>query len=150
MPQSYTCLHYHLVFSTRGREPTITPVIRPRLWEYLGGAVRSEHGIPIQIGGTADHVHMFVTLRQHDALADFMRQVKANSSKWVHETFPDAGAFWWQGGYGAFTVSHSGIEAVRTYILNQEEHHRSRTYEDEFREMLTRHGVEFDEKYLWE
>jgi REP element-mobilizing transposase RayT len=150
MSQSFTCLHYHLVFSTRHREPTIAPDIRPRLWEYLGGAVRAEGGIPVLVGGTADHVHLLVTLRQHKALADFLRQIKANSSKWVHETFPTAGGFWWQGGYGAFTVSHSGMEAVRAYVANQEEHHKARTFQDEFRELLTRHGVEFDEQYLWD
>jgi REP element-mobilizing transposase RayT len=150
MPQSYTCLHYHLVFSTKGRAPLITPDLRPRLWEYLGGIVRGEGGVPIQIGGTADHVHLLVTLRQQPALADFMRQLKAGSSGWVHDTFPTATEFWWQTGYGAFTVSHSGIEAVKAYVANQEVHHKGRTFQDEFRELLVRHGIEFDEKYLWD
>ncbi|MDB5309402.1 MAG: Transposase like protein [Gemmataceae bacterium] len=150
MPQSFTRLHYHIVFSTRHRELTITPDVRPQLWEYLGGIVRGEGGTPLAIGGTADHVHLLVTLRQHKALADVMRQLKANSSGWVHDTFPHAGGFWWQGGYGAFTVSSSGLDAVTAYIANQEEHHRTRTYQDEYRELLIRHGIEFDEKYLWE
>ncbi|MBA4066379.1 MAG: transposase [Isosphaera sp.] len=150
MPQSYTCLHYHLVFSTKGRLPTITPDVRPRLWEYLGGIVRGAGGVPIQVGGVDDHVHLLVTLRQVTALADFMRELKAGSSGWVHDTFPDAGGLWWQTGYGAFTVSHSGIGAVRDYIANQEEHHRERTFQDEFRAMLVKHGVEFDEEYLWD
>ena len=150
MANTYSSLFYHVVFSTKHREPTITADIRPRLWEYLGGAVRGEGGIPILVGGTADHVHLLVTLRQNKSLADFLRQIKANSSKWVHETFPNAGGFWWQGGYGAFTVSHSGIDAVRSYIANQEEHHRARTFQDEYRDLLTRHGIEFDEKYLWD
>ena|SRR5207248_8021782 len=150
MPQSYTCLHYHLVFSTKNRVPAITPEIQPRLWEYLGGIVVGHKGIPIQIGGTDDHVHLLVTLRQQPALADFLRELKAGSSGWVHDEFPNAGEFWWQTGYGAFTVSHSGIDAVRAYILNQEEHHKKQTFQDEFRALLVRHGIEFDEQYLWD
>ncbi|MDB5309487.1 MAG: Transposase like protein [Gemmataceae bacterium] len=150
MPQSFTCLHYHLVFSTRHREPTITPDLRPRLWEYLGGIVRGEGGISLAVGGTADHVHLLATLRQQPALADFVRQLKAGSSGWVHDTFPAAGGFWWQTGYGAFTVSHSVIDTVKAYIANQDEHHRTRTFQDEFRALLTRHGLGFDENYLWD
>jgi REP element-mobilizing transposase RayT len=150
VPQTYTCLHYHLVFSTKHREPTVTPEIRPRLWEYLGGTVRGLGGIPILVGGTADHVHLLVTLRQQPALADFVRDLKAGSSGWVHDTFPSEGGFWWQAGYGAFTVSHSAVDAVKAYIAGQEEHHRTRTFQDEFRDLLTRHGIEFDEKYLWD
>jgi REP element-mobilizing transposase RayT len=150
MPQSFTCLHYHVVFSTRHREPTITPEIRPRLWEYLGGIVRGEGGIPIQIGGTADHVHLLVTLHQQLAVADFLRQLKAGSSGWVHDTFPRAGNLWWQTGYGAFTVSHSAVGRVRAYIAGQEEHHRARTFQEEFRALLVRHEMKFDEKYLWD
>ena len=150
MPQTYTCLHYHLIFSTKHREPTITPDVRPRLWEYLGGTVRGLGGIPILVGGTDDHVHLLVTLRQLPALADFMRDLKAAASSWVHDTFPEQRGFAWQAGYGAFTVSHSGIDAVKAYIANQEEHHRKQTFQDEFREFLRRHGIEFDEKYLWD
>ena len=150
MAQTFTCLHYHLVFSTKYRLPTITSEIRPRLWEYLGGFVRRHDGIPIQIGGIADHVHLLVTLRQDRALSDYMRELKASSSGWVHDTFPAVRDFWWQTGYGAFTVSHSGIEVVRSYIANQEEHHKKRTYQDEFRGLLVKHDIPFDEEYLWE
>jgi putative transposase len=150
MPQSYTCLHYHLVFSTKNRVPTITTTLQPRLWEYLGGIVRGESGFPIQIGGTADHVHLLVTLRQQPSLADFLRILKAGSSGWVHDNFPEATDFWWQTGYGAFTVSHSALDSVKAYIANQEEHHKSRTYQDEFRMLLIKHGIEFDEQYLWD
>jgi REP element-mobilizing transposase RayT len=150
MPQSYTCLHYHLVFSTKGRAPDITTEIRQRLWEYLGGIVNGAGGIPIQIGGTEDHVHLLVTLRQQPALADFMRELKAGSSGWIHHTFPAPKDFRWQTGYGAFTVSHSALEIVKLYILNQEEHHKKQDYQDEFRALLIKHGIEFDEKYLYE
>jgi len=150
MPQSYTCLHYHLVFSTKNRVPTITPDIQPRLWEYIGGIVRDLNGTPLQIGGIADHIHMLVTLRQDLALKDVLRKIKAGSSGWVHETFPAVGELWWQSGYGAFTVSHSAIDAVKTYIANQAEHHANRTFQDEFRGMLAKHEIPFDEKYIWD
>jgi REP element-mobilizing transposase RayT len=149
MPQSYTCLHYHLVFATRLREPVITPEIRPQLWDYLGGVVRGLGGIPLAVGGVADHVHLLATLRQQPALAEVMREVKARSSKWAHETHPEAASLWWQNGYGAFTVSHSGLDAVREYILNQEERHRTRGFEEEFRALLRKHEIEFDEDGLW-
>jgi putative transposase len=147
MPQTYTQLHYHLVFATKERRPTITSAIQPRLWEYLGGVVRGERGIPLQIGGVADHVHLLLTLRQDVAVSDFMRKLKSVSSGWAHETFPNCG-LWWQDGYGAFTVSHSAVEKVREYIENQEEHHRNQSFESEFRWLLKKHGVDFREQYL--
>jgi REP element-mobilizing transposase RayT len=150
VPQSFTCLHYHLVFATRLREPAITPEIGPRLWDFLGGMVRMLGGIPLAVGGIADHVHLLVTLRQQPALADVMRELKARSSGWVHETFPATGRVWWQAGYGAFTVSHSGIGAVRDYIHNQDHHHRTRGFEDEFRHLLRKHEIGYDEDGLWE
>ena len=150
MPQSFTCLHYHLIFSTKGRVPSIPPEIQSRLWEYLGGIVRNAGGIAIQIGGSTDHVHLLVTLRQDRALSDFMRELKAGASGWIHDTFPHLADFAWQVGYGAFTVSHSGLDSVKIYIANQEEHHRRLSFQDEFRAFLIKHGIEFDEKYLWD
>jgi REP element-mobilizing transposase RayT len=150
VPQSFTCLHYHLVWSTKHREPTITPDLRPRLYEYLGGIVRSEGGMLLTVGGVADHVHLLARLSQQTAVADLLRVAKANSTKWVHDTFPTSAGFGWQTGYGAFTVSYSQLDAVRHYIARQEEHHRTVTFQDEFREFLRRHGIEFDERYLWE
>ena len=149
MPQTYTQLHYHLVFSTKQRQPTIVPAIRQRLWDYLGGIVRGEGGIPILVGGMPDHVHVLATLRQNQSLAEFMKKLKGQSSNWLHETFPDQ-SVWWQAGYGAFTVSHSGIDAVRDYIVNQESHHRQLSFQDEYRQFLRKHGIEPDEKYLWD
>jgi REP element-mobilizing transposase RayT len=150
MPQTFTCLHYHLVFSTKRREPLIAPDVRPRLWEYIGGTVRGLGGMPILTGGTADHVHLLATLRPTHALADFMRDLKAGTSSWVHDTFPDLKGFAWQPGYGAFTVSQSGVEAVKAYIAHQEEHHRKQTFQEEFREFLRNHEIPFEENRLWE
>jgi len=148
MPETFTCLHYHLVFTTKNRVRSITPAINSRLHEYLGGVVRSANGIPIQIGGTDDHVHLLVTLHQNIALADFMRELKAASSGWVNAAFADVGEFRWQRGYGAFTVSHSSVDSVKEYIANQEEHHRKMLFTEELRALLTRHEIEFDERYL--
>lgn len=150
MSQSYVCLHYHLVFSTKNRVPAIAPAIEPRLWEYLAGTVRGLGGTPIQVGGIEDHVHLLVTLRQEPSLADVLRDIKAASSGWVHDTFSDARDFWWQGGYGAFTVSHSNIDTVKAYIANQREHHKNlkMSFADELRKLLKKHEVAFKEEYL--
>jgi len=150
MPQTYTQLHYHLIFSTKNRTPTITSQIQPRLWKYMGGIVKGLKGIPIQIGGMPDHVHLLVTLRQQPALADVLREIKASSSGWIHETFPHLSAFAWQTGYGAFSVSHSGVPKVKDYIKDQAKHHKKLTFQDEYRLLLTKHGIEFDERYLWD
>lgn len=149
MPQTFTQLHYHIVFSTKHRQPTLTVDLRERVWEYLGGVVRGEGGHSILVGGTVDHVHMLASLPQTQSLADVMRKVKGGSSTWAHATFPGC-ALWWQTGYGAFTVSHSAVDAVRQYIAHQEEHHRQRSFQDEFRLLLRRHGLEADEAHMWE
>jgi REP element-mobilizing transposase RayT len=148
--QSYVCLHYHLVFSTKNRVLAIDPEIEPRLWEYLAGTVRGLGGTPVQIGGIADHVHLLVTLRQEPALPDALRTIKAGSSGWVHDTFPEARDFRRQTGYGAFTVSHSNIDAVKAYIANQKEHHRKMkmSFSDELQRLLMKHGVAFKEDDL--
>jgi putative transposase len=148
--QAYICLHYHFVFSTKHRAPVITPDIEPRLWEYLAGTVRGLGGTPLQIGGLEDHVHLLVSLRQEPAVKDVLRDLKAASSGWVHDTFPKAADFWWQGGYGAFTVSHSQLPAVCAYIENQRANHEKKqmSYADELRALLAKHNVAFKEEYL--
>jgi len=150
MPQSFACLHYHFVFGTKGRAAMLVAEWRPRLFEYFGGALRSEGGCLLAAGGTADHVHLLCRLTREASVADTMRVIKANSSKWIHETFPTAAMFAWQTGYGAFTVSFSQIGALSDYLAGQEEHHRKQTFEDEFRELLRLHEIEFDERYLWD
>ena len=120
------------------------------MWDFLGGTVRTLGGIPLAVGGVADHVHLLVTLRQQPVLADVLREIKSSSSAWAHETFPAATRLWWQAGYGAFTVSHSGLNAVREYVLNQEAHHRTLGFEDEFRILLRKHEMAFDDERLWE
>lgn len=127
----------------------ITPDRKERLYEYIGGIIRGLGGIALAINGMSDHVHILVKLRPDKALSDVLRDLKANSSGWMHDVFPDAADFSWQNGYGAFTVSASQIDGVKRYIADQERHHAARTFEEEFVELLRKNDIEFDIKYLW-
>jgi putative transposase len=149
MPKSYTQLLYHFVFATKDRRPFLEPSIGERLHPYLGGIIREQGGSAIGINGAGDHVHVFARLRQDRSVADILRALKANSSAWLHRTFPALADFAWQEGYGAFTVSASQKPRVKTYVEHQEEHHRKRSFREEFVELLQKHGIEYDERYLW-
>jgi len=148
MPSTHLSLHYHIIFSTKNRVPAIAAGWRDRLHAYLGGVVRNVEGTPEAIGGVADHVHLLIGLRASAKLADVVRDVKAVSSRWVHEEIGNKN-FAWQEGYGAFTVSASQREQVRDYIARQEDHHHKRTFQEEYLDLLKRSGVEYDERYLW-
>jgi putative transposase len=149
MPQSFASLHCHVVFSTKHRQSLITDELQPRLFEYVGGIMRNNSSSLIAAGGMPDHVHLLVSLGRTVSIADALRLTKSNSSAWIHDELrmPD---FQWQNGYGAFAVSFSNLEQVRTYLANQHEHHRVHTFQDEFRELLRRHGLEWDERYVWD
>jgi putative transposase len=147
MSSTHLSLHYHIVFGTKNHEPTIQPEWRGALHAYLGGIIRTANGFPESIGGVADHVHLLIGLRAAHCLADVLRDLKAVSSGWIHDEI-GAPRFGWQEGYGAFTVSPSQRETVRRYIEQQPEHHRTRTFREEYLELLRRSGVEFDERYL--
>jgi REP element-mobilizing transposase RayT len=149
MPQSYTSLLYHIVFSTKDRFPFLAPEWRGRLYAYLGGILRERGGDLLEINGTNDHVHLLLRLHQEHTLAQVVRDVKAASSGWIHREFPRLSHFAWQRGYGAFTVSASQLARVRRYIQAQEEHHRRRTFQEEFIALLKAHGIEYDEQHLW-
>jgi putative transposase len=150
MAHTYINLLFHIVFSTSGREPLITVAMRLDVHAYLGGILRELDAIPIAIGGTADHVHLLTRLPANLALADCMRIVKTNSSRWIKERWPRQRKFAWQGGYGAFSVSESRRAAVIRYIQDQQQHHRRSTFQDEFLVLLKNHRIEFDERYLWQ
>jgi len=147
MSSTYLSLHYHIVFGTKNREPFIVPEWRARLHEYLGGTISGLGGFPQGIGGVDDHVHLLVGLKATHNLADVLRELKKASSIWVHEQI-GLQAFAWQEAYAAFTVSATSRQAVRSYIANQEEHHRTRSFQEELTEMLKRAGIEFDPKYV--
>jgi REP element-mobilizing transposase RayT len=147
MSSTYLSLHYHLVFSTKGREPIIATTWRQQLHKYLAGTVEGLGARCEIVGGIADHVHLLIELRATHTLADFIRELKRASSVWVHSdmTKPE---FAWQEGYAAFTVSASTVDEIRRYIENQEEHHRERSFREELKIMLQRSGVKYDERYL--
>ena len=147
---SFTQLSYHIVFATKYRTPSIRSDVQERLYEYIGGIVRERKGSLIEIGGTADHVHLLTRLSASLALADVVRDVKAISSKWMNERPKTLQTFEWQKGYGAFTVSYSHRDVVRTYIQNQEEHHRTKSFQEEYIELLKRHNIDFKLEYLFE
>ena len=148
MPQSYTSLHCHIIFGTKNRSLQLTPDLRRRVLSYMAGIAKNEKGLLLTSGGTQDHVHLLAGLHPETPVAVFLRLIKANSSKWIHENFPDQSKFAWQAGYGAFSVSRSDLDRVRTYIGNQEEHHRRLSFEEEFKLLLDRHGIVYDPRYL--
>jgi len=148
MPQSLARVLVHLVFSTKNREPFIGADSRDRTFAYLAGTLNAIHCPAVIVGGMPDHVHLLFVLARTLPLSKVVEEVKKESSKWAKEhVHPE---FYWQNGYGAFSVSPSNVPQVTAYIANQEEHHRTRTFQDEFREMLRRHEVEWDERYVWD
>jgi REP element-mobilizing transposase RayT len=150
MAGTYSNILLHLVFSTKHRRPLINADLRRRLYDYLGGIIRGEEGVLYEIGGTPDHVHLLIRWRPNRTISDLLRDLKSQTSTWIHETFAEHRHFEWQGGYGVFSVSASRVESVKAYIRGQEEHHRRQTFQEEFLEFLQRNGVEYDERYIWE
>ncbi len=148
MPSTHSSLHYHLVFSTKHREPWLRAVFRPKLHAYLGGTIRGIGGVAHAVGGVSDHVHILAGLTPKHRLSDVMREVKAESSRWIKRELLSPG-FAWQEGYGAFTLDAGNLRPASEYVLNQESHHRQSTFQDEYISMLKRGMVEFDERYLW-
>ena len=147
---SYTCIHFHLVFSTKHRQPFIVEGLEERLYQYIGGLLGNRKSRLLAAGGIPDHVHLLVSLSKELSVSDALRDIKTNSSAWIHETYPDHRTFAWQTGYGAFAVSFGDIDRVKAYIAGQKEHHRRVTFKEEFVALLESHGIEYDERYLWE
>jgi putative transposase len=148
MSSTHLSLQYHLVFSTKNRQPFIQDAWRDHLHRFLGGCLKQVDATPLEINGVADHVHLLAGLKSTHRLADVLKDIKTASSRWVHE-HQELPRFAWQEGYGAFTVSESDVPNVRRYIAAQREHHRTRRFEDEYRLLLHEHNVTFDEHYLW-
>jgi len=149
MANTYTSLHYHVIFSTKNRERWIVPEIEQRVWGYIGGIARAHRLTALQVGGIEDHIHALVTAPPTIAPFQIAQFLKGDSSKWIHEEFSALRNFGWQDGYGAFTVSKSNIPAVIQYIQNQREHHRKKTFQEEYLEFLHANNIEYDERYLW-
>ncbi|HLL16662.1 MAG TPA: IS200/IS605 family transposase [Pyrinomonadaceae bacterium] len=147
MPHTFTNLLMHIIFSTKDRAPLITADLKPPLHAYMGGIIRELKGKALIINGTSDYVHLLVSVSPSLSLADAMRVLKTNSSRWAHEA--THAAFNWQSGYGAFSVSQSNMQTVAEYIAHQEEHHRKLTFQDEYVMFLRKHGISYDESNLW-
>ena len=150
MPGTYSQILLHMVFSTKKRQPWITPEVAERLYPYMGGIIRSEKGVLLATGGMEDHVHLYLRWRTDETLSNLMRNLKAHSSLWIHENFQSLGSFAWQEGYSAFSVSKSQEEAVRKYLSNQAEHHRKTDFKTELLRLLEAHQVEFDPRYVFD
>lgn len=150
MPATFTNLLYHIVFSTKQRESLISDEFREELYRYIGGIIRAEDGILLEIGGVEDHVHILAKLKPTMTVSEYLNKIKANSSKWANENKKSARRFAWQEGYAAFTVSESQVPKLRDYIRNQREHHKKISYQDEFIALLEKHGVNYDSRYIWD
>ena len=149
MANTFTSLHYHLIFSTKNRHPWIAVDIQQRLWEYLGGIARDNDMKALQVGGIEDHVHILLGAPPTMTVSKAVQLLKGGSSKWMHDNFPALAAFAWQDGYGAFSVSRSQAPEVVEYIANQREHHRVLTFQEEFLALLEKHSMTYDERYIW-
>jgi putative transposase len=148
MGSTFTKLLYHFVFSTKDREPSLHEETRDRLYGYIGGIIREEGGTLLRAGGIADHIHLLAGLKAEPSIAVMLRTIKSKSSGWMNRYLALKERFQWQTGYAAFSVSESQVEKVRRYIENQESHHRRVSFKEELIELLKRHGVEYDERYL--
>lgn len=149
MPQSLVKIVVHIVFSTKDRRPLITPEIEPRLFAYIRGIIENNGGRMIAAGGMPDHLHLLSSIGR-TAIDHLVGDVKRDTSKWIKKQDPAFRDFYWQRGYGAFSVSESQIAAVTKYIANQKEHHKKQSWQDEFRELCQKYGVELDERYCWD
>jgi REP element-mobilizing transposase RayT len=149
MAGTYTNLLYHLVFSTKDRIPMIGQRLQEDLHAYMGGIIRGEGGHLLEIGGMPDHVHLLTKFKPTKSVSEMLNRIKAKSSKWVNARDRRMRKFGWQDGYAAFSVSESAVPSVRRYIQNQEHHHRRQSFQDEFRALLNKHDIEYDEHYLW-
>jgi REP element-mobilizing transposase RayT len=149
MAHSYVSALFHCVFSTKDRRRSITEALEERLWKYMGGIARENKMRALVIGGVEDHVHLLLSLPSTLSIAKAMQLIKGGSSKWVHETFAEHKDFEWQEGYGALSIGISQVDDTKVYIANQREHHRTKTFQEEYIAFLERHGIEYDPRYVW-
>jgi len=151
MPQSLAQLYVQIVFSTKERRSYLKdPTVRQDLHKYLGGTCRNLDCPSLMVGGVDDHVHILCRLSRTCSVSDLVRELKRESSKWVKTQGRELFDFHWQDGYGAFSVSPGHVEALREYIARQEEHHKTESFQDEFRRLLAKYGIEYDERYVWD
>ena len=150
MPQSLAAILVHVVFSTKNREPLIQSGIELELFAYMATVCKSANSPELIIGGTMDHVHLLVKMGRRTAVADLVEEVKSSSSRWIKSKGAHYQHFYWQAGYGAFSIGQSRVDVLKAYIANQKEHHRHETFQEEFRESLRRYEIEYDERFVWD
>jgi REP element-mobilizing transposase RayT len=150
MPQSLSYLLTHIVFSTKDRASVLDATVRPVLHAYLATVARNVDCECFRVGGVADHVHLAIRLSRTITMARLIEELKTSSSKWLKTQSPPLANFAWQRGYGAFSVGPSDLEVLLNYIAGQEEHHRTRTFQDEYRAFLTKYGIDYDERHVWD
>ena len=150
MGQSLVKNYLHIIYSTKQRQPFIHAPVDAELYSYLGGICRNLECNPVKIGGYTDHVHILCMLSKKIAVMKLLEEVKAHSSKWIKTKGASLSDFYWQNGYGAFSVSPSQVEVVKEYIERQAEHHQHKTFQEEYREFLKEYNVEYDERYVWD
>jgi REP element-mobilizing transposase RayT len=150
MPQSLSKVIIHIIFSTRDRDPWLDRDVRPRMHAYVATICRDLNAESFRVGGVADHLHLVTTLPRTLSQATMIETMKKTSSKWIKALDPKYRGFYWQRGYGAFSVSPSQLQAVLEYVESQEVHHRTRSFQEEYRDFLGKYGIEFDERYVWD
>jgi REP element-mobilizing transposase RayT len=150
MAQSLSKVYVHITFSTKNRQNLIDDSIKSSLFEYLGGICKGLECNPIQVGGYLNHVHILCLLSRKITQMKLLEEVKKQSSKWVKTKGDDYANFYWQNGYGIFSVNPSEIDVVINYIKNQKEHHKTRTFKEEYRAFLNKYNVDYDEQYVWD
>ena len=150
MPGTYSQIYIHIVFAVKGRENLIGNAWKGELHKYISGIITNKGHKSIIVNGMSDHIHAFIGLKPAMAIADLVRDIKNNSSNFINEKKFIRGKFSWQEGYGAFSYSHSQIENVYNYILNQEQHHHKKSFKEEYLEFLEKFQIEFKEKFLFE
>jgi len=149
MAQTLVSLLVHVIFSTKNREPFISPSIEPELFAYMGGILKNQNSRLLDAGGTADHVHLLISQSKNVSLSSLMKDLKKDSSFWIKTKGRQFDNFHWQDGYGAFSIGHSQIAALKKYISQQKEHHRKRTFQEELMAFFDEYGMEYDVRYLW-
>ena len=150
MGQSLAQNYIHIIFSVKNRKPLINESIEQELFQYIGGLCKNLESTPLEVGGYKNHIHILCILSKKLPLATLIQKVKSKSSKWIKPKGPEYKNFYWQNGYGAFSISSSKVESFRSYIKKQKEHHQNMSFEEEYKDMLKENNVEFDARYIWD
>lgn len=150
MANTFSQIYVHIIFSTKGRNKLILTSFRDELFKYITGIIKRKGQVPLAVNGTADHVHIFTGMKPEKAISDLVRDVKHFSTRFINDNKLSQVKFYWQEGYAAFSYSHSQIDAVIKYIINQEKHHKTKSFQEEYRELMEKFNVKYDERYLFD